>query len=90
MAAAEAALASAAPEDVLAGALRHFQSLFGCSTLTGVVPAMNKVRGLVRACAGVCVCMCAFACAIGCARASVWAGKCACVQHVDRGGAGHK
>ncbi|KAF5839020.1 hypothetical protein DUNSADRAFT_1797 [Dunaliella salina] len=43
MAVAEAALASAKPEDVMAGALRHFQNLFGCDSLAGIVPAMNKV-----------------------------------------------
>jgi len=44
MAAAEAALVSAAPSDSVAAALRHFQTLFGCSSLAGVVPTMNKVQ----------------------------------------------
>ena len=46
----EAALGAAArllkgapPGDLLAAALRHFQQLFDCPQLEGVIPAMNKV-----------------------------------------------
>ena len=41
--AAEAALASAPPEDRLAAPLRHFERLFACGSLTDIVPTMNKV-----------------------------------------------
>ena len=53
MAAAEAALASSPPEDVVAGALRHFQQLFNCPTLEGVVPTVNKVGDALQH-AGIC------------------------------------
>ncbi len=40
------ALAAASPHDVLAGALRHFQQLFECPRLEGVVATMNKASAL--------------------------------------------
>ncbi len=42
--AAAAHLASAPPTDVLAATIRHFQKLFECPRLEGVVPTINKVR----------------------------------------------
>jgi hypothetical protein len=49
MGAAVQALSQASPQDVLAGALRHFQHLFECPHLEGVVTTMNKVSGVVPA-----------------------------------------
>ncbi|GFH06262.1 uncharacterized protein HaLaN_00864, partial [Haematococcus lacustris] len=43
MQAAEGALARADPHDVIAACVRHYQQLFECPKLEGVISSMNRV-----------------------------------------------